>query len=1044
MKDKSLRALRCNNVFRHKALALAIGSTIALGFAGTAWAQATGGTIYGKVPVASGEAVRISNGAGFNRSIAVGASGQYSITVPVGAYTVSLLQDGKVIQRHRDVNPVAAGSVEVDFASSSGASSAANAVKLSTVTVSANSIPVIDVKTTNQVTTITAEQLQQLPLGRSAEAIAELAPGVQPGSAVLAGGPLGTAAVTFGGASTAENAYYIDGMLATAVLDNQGGIGLPYNSIAQQQTFISGYGAKYGRSIGGVINQIGKSGSNKWHFGFRAKWEPTGWKSDNKNTYYANPLVSYAGEKKGDLQAYNRGDRSMTTVYDAYVSGPIIKNKLFFYVGAEQDTSKSRIIDCKFCEEQTSRTVHAPKLYAKINWNINDSNVLSVTSVREALKSWTDNYNYDNTTHKVTGFYNKAQTGKNMYTMWVANYTSYITDNLTLNAMYGKSHEWYGSFQPAYPGYDPSLPFVGGTSNENPAFTPNGRVRNTQNQLTTGNNNHLVKATDYRLDLDYTWGNHDFQVGIDNDITRDLADGLHNTGPGYGWLYERTTAPDQPLAGSSPGSIPYVGPVNSNAAGDGGYYAEKLIESYSPSTRVSERAEYIQDRWQITPRFLLSLGLRNDQFTNYDAVSDPYIRLTRPNWSPRIGFAWDVHGDSTLKIFGNAGRYYLTLPVGTGTTVAAPVSNIIQYGTYTGIDQNTGEPTGFQPLPQNPATGISVSNQYGEERNAKTVSSQNIQAPFSDNFVLGLQQKLHFLGTGWVFGATGTYEKLGQMIAGSDDSQSECAAGRAQGFAYMTPDTCSQWAQSPVLINPGVDQQIYLNAPDGTLRKVDWTAKDQAFPSRPKRRYYALDLSLTHAWDGKWFAKFDYVFSKLYGNDAGPVGPTYESSGTVAYLTAVWAYPEIMQHSNGVLGTDRTHSFKLYGAYAINPQWTVGTNIWVASGTPRLCRGAYGPDQVYLRGLSSQYHWCAGKVVTPGSIGRTPWVKNVDLSLDYKPKWAEHKLDFKFQVFNVFNNQTPTFYGDYFISTSNPGTSYGEIEARRAPRMAEFSVAYDY
>src|SRR5690348_17684487 len=47
-----------------------------------------------------------------------------------------------------------------------------------------------------------------------------------------------------------------DGMLSSAVLDNQGGVGLPYGSIEQQQTFISGYGAKYGRSIGGVINQI--------------------------------------------------------------------------------------------------------------------------------------------------------------------------------------------------------------------------------------------------------------------------------------------------------------------------------------------------------------------------------------------------------------------------------------------------------------------------------------------------------------------------------------------------------------------------------------------------------------------------------------------------------------------------------------------------------------------------------------------------------------------------------------------------------------------
>src|SRR5690348_12611940 len=325
MKSKSLRARHCPNVFQRKALALAIGGTIALAFGGSAFAQAVNGTIQGTVPVAPNESVQITGGAGYNRTITVGPSGQYSVTLPVGTYTVSLLQNGQVVQTQTDVAPVAAGAVTVNFAST-----AANAQTLSAINVTATAIPAIDVTTTNQVLTITQKQLQELPLGRSAEDIAMLAPGVQPGSAVLVGGPLGTGAVTFGGASTAENQYYIDGMLASAVLDNQGGVGLPYGSIEQQQTFISGYGAKYGRSIGGVINQIGRTGSNQWHFGARAQWQPTDWTSDPKNTYYANPLVTRVGHHAGELYSYNQSNHGMETVYDAYVSGPLIKDKLFF------------------------------------------------------------------------------------------------------------------------------------------------------------------------------------------------------------------------------------------------------------------------------------------------------------------------------------------------------------------------------------------------------------------------------------------------------------------------------------------------------------------------------------------------------------------------------------------------------------------------------------------------------------------------------------------------------------------------------------------
>ncbi|MDE2055060.1 MAG: carboxypeptidase regulatory-like domain-containing protein, partial [Xanthomonadaceae bacterium] len=168
MKSKSLRTSHRNNVFQRKALAVAIGS-VALGITGAAWAQAVNGTIYGTVPVASGESIQVTGGAGFNRTITVGPSGKYSITLPVGTYTVSLLQDGKLVQSRNGVTPAAAGAVAVDFSTSAGAG---NVQTLGAVNVTANAIPTIDVTTTNQVTTITATQLKQLPLQRDAADIA--------------------------------------------------------------------------------------------------------------------------------------------------------------------------------------------------------------------------------------------------------------------------------------------------------------------------------------------------------------------------------------------------------------------------------------------------------------------------------------------------------------------------------------------------------------------------------------------------------------------------------------------------------------------------------------------------------------------------------------------------------------------------------------------------------------------------------------------------------------------------------------------------------
>jgi hypothetical protein len=365
------------------------------------------------------------------------------------------------------------------------------------------------------------------------------------------------------------------------------------------------------------------------------------------------------------------------------------------------------------------------------------------------------------------------------------------------------------------------------------------------------------------------------------------------------------------------------------------------------------------------------------------------------------------------------------------------------YGTYTGVNPTTGEPTGFTPLPQNPATGVSIDSEYGQAKDPRISASQNIKAEFSDNFVLGMQQAFDMIGTNWVFGATGTYQKMSRIIDDYDAIQNECAAGRAQGYAWMTPDNCDQFAQSLVLINPGATSKLLMKAPDGSLVPVNFTKEDQGFTEGPKRRYYSIDLSLEHAWDGKWFGKLDYVWSKTWGNDEGPVSTYSAQSGSYESITTAWDFPERMQFSNGNQPNDRRHQLKAYGAYAFTPEWSMGGNLYVASGTPRMCRGAYGPDQVALHG-SNTYYWCGGVPVPPGSLGRLPWTHQLALSVDYKPEWAGHKLDLNLGVFNLLDNQTPLYYGDSFRSTHNPRIDYGRVLDTYAPRYARFSVSYDF
>ena len=256
--SQSINARYCGHQ-KLRRTALAIGLGLGLASWGVS-AQQTTGSIYGQVPVAAGETITVSNAAGVNRTVAVDQNGRYNVSsLPVNSsYTVNLVRDGKIFSSRANVSLLVGSAVEVSFAD------APNTKQLDTVVVSASAIPPIDVKAVDSRTVVTAAQLAILPLARTAEAIALLAPGATEGSGYFKGAN-GNALVSFGGSSVTENAYYINGFNVTDPLSGFGGTGLPYGAIDQVQVLTGGYDAAYGRSAGGVINLVGKSGTNDWH-----------------------------------------------------------------------------------------------------------------------------------------------------------------------------------------------------------------------------------------------------------------------------------------------------------------------------------------------------------------------------------------------------------------------------------------------------------------------------------------------------------------------------------------------------------------------------------------------------------------------------------------------------------------------------------------------------------------------------------------------------------------------------------------------------------
>lgn len=1009
--------------------ALAAALAISLGFTGVAMAQSTTGSFFGQAPV--GDSVTVISQTGISRDVPVDSTGRYRVAnLPVGSYTVQLKKDGAVMETRNDVTLNVGVGTEVSFV----------AKVLNTVTVNANSIPKIDVTSVDSRSVITSKDLERLPLGRTAEAIALLAPGVNQGSGFF------NNSLSFGGGSASENAYYINGFSSSDPLSNLGGVGLPYGAIDQQETYIGGYSAKYGRSDGGVINQIGKRGTNEWHFGGQMIWEPRFAESDPVNRYYANMTLpsgySYAQSNlPGTIYQYRKDDKQWRTVYDAYVGGPLIKDKLFFFLAAESEKVEGRSTNNVDASQAAylKYTNKLQKFYGKIDWNITDNHLLELTHIvnkqpgdagnpdpannapPEASSGEYYAFNYNNLTNGgAQGLY--PVWSKDSTTLDIIKYTGYITQDLTISATYGRNK--VTNFT-QIPGQNATDPFLVNTSQENPAYTGGTPITNNNTVRLISSPNAMTRTHGLRLDIDYHLGSHDLSAGIDNMYYHAADQGQITSGPGYAWYYFITKTPNLP--------------INSFSAAPGTpYYVRQRIFHDATSMSVAQKAYYLEDKWQVTDRWMVDVGLRNDKFTNYNNSEQPYVRSGN-QWAPRLGASWDVFGDSSLKVYANLGRYYLALPSSVAIRGASASTYTNQYFTYTGIAAN-GAPTGLTVL----GPAVSADNEYGVTPDPKTFTATNLRSEYQDELILGFDKTL---GSSWTTGAKFMVRKLESAI---DDV---CDMGKLQAKMQsmgLDPTLYNTTQPGCRLINPGQSNDFLVSRIDGSgYSKVTMTKSDWGFTDGAKRKYYALNMYLEHPFDGKWQARLDYTFSRSYGNTEGQV--LSNIGQTDVSKTQDWDAAAIMANSNGVLFNDRTHQIKAYGAYAITSEWMVSGRVLLTSGAPKSCMGYYGnyqdpndnPDPI---GYGSSYHYCFGQPSAPGAAGRMPWNQRVDLGVMYRPMFAQQKLAFGLDVFNVLNRQVPTQWAATSESSS-PGTvlnTFGTGMFYTQPRYVRLSVSYDY
>ena len=182
--------------------------------------------------------------------------------------------------------------------------------------------PTIDPTSTTQGITIDKNYLKNIPVpGRTFESALGAAAGSQ-------GDGLG---VSFSGSSSLENQYFVDGVNTTNL--SFGTVGSPVinDFVEEIEVITGGYNAEYGRATGGVVNVVTKSGSNEFKGSVFGTFQPGFLTRATESA----PVNAASIDFKGDV-AYS-GD------FGFELGGPIIKDKLWFFVGFAPTFGKTDI-----------------------------------------------------------------------------------------------------------------------------------------------------------------------------------------------------------------------------------------------------------------------------------------------------------------------------------------------------------------------------------------------------------------------------------------------------------------------------------------------------------------------------------------------------------------------------------------------------------------------------------------------------------------------------------------------------------------------------
>src|SRR5712692_5946572 len=754
---------------------------------GTSWGQVqiTTGVIQGTVTDANGgsvadAAVEVKNlDTNLSKTLTTGTDGRFEfLSLPPGRYTLTVSKPGfaKLVQEGAVLTVGQAMALPVTMKVSSTQEN---------IVVSATP-EAVDTTSTTSTATLDELSVSQTPVvGRKFEDLLTLTPGVS-----IVQGPDGDE-INFNGQRgifnniSLDGGDYNNGFFGEQLGGQRAAIDITLDAVKEFQVVASGANAEFGRTAGGVVNVITKSGTNQLH---GSAFEYQRLKALSSNTSDGKPLDGFKREQFGGS-----------------LGGPIRKDKLFFFGSGEgimENLNRSNLstqlgaTPCPVTNPAFSGNITEAQIKANpdcqrqvlVNFlkaaPFSENDGLPVAHlVRNGAAFGRVDYNL-NAKNQISTSYNYDYSKNTNQTFDVPTYGTTANGIEGPSKIQAISTNWFSTISPTKLN---EAHFTYTRENRpritiNPSSVPDTAIgfatsfRFGQPFFLEPSVDEIFWHTDVRDNFSVVRGNHTIKFGgewvhsVNTQVFRGFFNGRYIFGDVVGFLHYASPAGP----GFGPGTIECSDGTtftSSKASCPGGTGGSPLLlylqhgptqpgetkdQSGASSITNNEFAVFLQDTWRVTKNLTLNYGLRWEAqhfpspvippaqtaygfYLNNPAFpSTGFIPNQNKMFQPRVGFAWDIHGNGKSALRASWGIFNARQNM--LTQVGAITTNGVQQQTIVGVFPTY--PNTFPVTPLAPGTFPQFAG--------VTVFSKNYANPRVYTANLAYEQELFSGWTGYI------------------------------------------------------------------------------------------------------------------------------------------------------------------------------------------------------------------------------------------------------------------------------------------------------